>query len=412
MPDMDSNRTFYDRYVQTMARDELQRLQWKRLEEAVQRAHSETGFFRKRFDAAGVGPADLASLADVRILPTFRKQDLRASEAAFPPIGDYRAIGLKGSVRLATSTGTTGRPTIMIWNQHDLEIDYELAARRYWRDGVRPGQVIVNAHPGYLNGGQSMLAGTAERIGCLPISIGPPSDDELLVRALRTIEDVPIDHWHTLPAGAARIREVAQRIGWKGRLPEEGAVTPMRQYAAISAGMECVGTLGGSCDPASYRGAHLAEDHAIVEAIDDRGNPVPDGTRGRFICTSLGRLNPMIRFDLEEIIRIDGSPCECGETHRRAFWEGRQKDLLTVQGKWVLPIDVWFELQPGQEFVLVRTGDEQDRLQVRVEDPVPDYLTERLRERIGVPVDVQRVERGTLTRAAYKAERVVTEPAR
>jgi phenylacetate-CoA ligase len=409
---MDQNRKFYDPDAQTMPRDELARLQWKRLEEAVLRAYTETGFFRNRFDAAKVGPGDLDSLNDIRILPTFNKQDLRASEAAFPPVGDYRAVGLNGSVRLATSTGTTGRPTITLWNQHDLEIDYDLAARRYWREGVRPGQVIVNAHPGYLNGGQSMVAGAAERLGCLPISIGPPAGDEQVERALRTIEDVPIDRWHTLPAGAARIREVAQRIGWKGRLPDEGAITPIRQYAAISAGMECIGTLGGSCDPAAYRGAHLAEDYAIVEAVDDAGNPVPDGSRGRFICTSLGRLNPMIRFDLQEIIRIDSSPCECGETHRRAFWEGRQKDLLTVQGKWVLPIDVWFELGPGQEFVLVRAGAEQDRLEVRVESPVPADLTDRLVARLGVPVDVHPLERGTLARSAYKAERVVAEPAR
>ncbi|HEY3716419.1 MAG TPA: hypothetical protein VGL39_17975 [Jatrophihabitantaceae bacterium] len=409
MSQSDPNNRFYDPDAQTMPRDELERLQWKRLNEAVQRAYTETGFFSSRFDAAGVSPSDLTSLADIRILPTFQKQDLRGSEAAYPPVGDYRAVGLNGSVRLATSTGTTGRPTITIWNQHDLDIDYELAARRYWRDGVRPGQVIVNAHPGYLNGGQSMVAGAAERLGCLPISIGPPIDDEQVERALRTIENVPIDHWHTLPAGAARIREVAQRIGWTGHLPDEGAITPMRQYSAISAGIECIGTLGGSCDPASYRGAHLAEDYAIVEAVDDAGAPVPDGSRGRFICTSLGRLNPMIRFDLEEIIRIDSSPCECGETHRRAFWEGRQKDLLTVQGTWVLPIDVWFELEPGQEFVLVRSATEQDRLEVRVEGPVPGDLAERLLARLGVPVDVSIVEPGTLARSAYKAERVVTE---
>jgi phenylacetate-CoA ligase len=408
----DLDRRFYDPQAQTMPRPELLQLQWKRLEEALQRAYSETAFFRRRFDAAGVHPSDVRSLVDLRIVPRFTKEDLRASEAEHPPIGDYRAVGLGGSVRLATSTGTTGRPTITVWAQRDLDVDYDLAARRYWRDGVRPGQVIVNAHPGYLNGGQSMVAGAAERIGCLPISIGPPTDDEQVERALRTIEDIPIDHWHTLPAGAARIREVARRIGWTGKLPEEGAVTPMRQYAAISAGMECIGTLGGSCDPAKYRGAHIAEDYAVVEALDENGDPVPDGTRGRFVCTSLGRLNPMIRFDLNEVVRLDGAPCECGETHRRAFWEGRRKDLLTVQDRWILPIDVWRELAPGQEFVLVRTGDEQDRLEVRVEGTAAADLADRLREGIGAPVDVRQVEVGTLARAAYKAERVVDEPAR
>jgi len=400
---------FYDPQAQTMPRDALQRLQSERLVEAVDRAYSQTGFFHGRFDAAGVRPTDIKGLADLELLPTFIKQDLRDSEAAHPPVGNYRAVGLRGSVRLATSTGTTGRPTITIMNEHDLQIEYDLAARRYWREGIRPGQVIANAHPGYLNGGQSLIAGAAERIGCLPISIGPPTDDDEVERSLRTIENVPINHWHTLPAGAARIREVANRIGWTGRLPDEAAMTPIRQYSAISAGMECVGTLGGSCDPGSYRGAHVAEDYAIVEAVDADGIPVRDGCRGRFICTSLGRLNPMIRFDLEEVVRIESTPCDCGETHRRAFWEGRQKDLLTVQGRWVLPIDVWFELEPAQEFVLVRTGTEQDRLEVRVEGPVSDDLVDRLSARLEMPVEVTVIERGALTRSSYKAERVVTE---
>ena len=405
----DSDRPFLHPEVQTMPLDKLRELQSQRLREAVERAYKSGGFFYRRMRDHGVGPADIASVDDLSALPTFRKEDLRANEAEYPPIGDYRSVGLEGSVRLATSTGTTGRPTVTIWTANDLNIDYEIAARRYWREGVRPGHLIANAHPGYLNGGQSLVAGAAEKMGCLPISIGPPEDDAAVERALRTIESLPIDHWHTMPAGAARIREVAERIGWTGQLPEVTAITPMRQYSAISAGLECIGTLGGSCSPQDYRGAHIAEDYAIVEAVDDvTGLPVPDGQRGKFLCTSLGRENPMLRFDLNEVIRLDRSPCPCGETHVRGFWEGRMQDVITVGGTWILPIDVWFELEDGQEFVLVRTGDAQDALEVRVENASAD-LAERLRARTGVPVTVTSVEVGSLPRAAYKSKRVVDE---
>jgi len=405
----DPDRPFLHPEVQTMPQEQLRALQSERLREAVERAYKAGGFFYRRMRDHGVSPSDVASVDDLRALPTFRKEDLRANEAEYPPIGDYRVVGLAGSVRLATSSGTTGRPTVTIWTEHDLTIDYDIAARRYWREGVRPGHVIANAHPGYLNGGQAQLAGAAERMGCLPVSIGPPEDDALVERALRTIENIPIDHWHTMPAGAARIREVAERIGWPGRLPEVEAVTPMRQYSAISAGLECMGTLGGSCSPQDYRGAHVAEDYAVVEAVDDvTGEPVPDGQRGKFLCTSLGRDNPMLRFDLNEVVRLDRSPCPCGETHVRAFWEGRMQDVVTVQGKWIMPIDVWFEMGEAQEFVVVRTADAQDSLEVRVEEPA-DGLVERLRARTGVPVVVTPVPVGSLPRAAYKANRVVDE---
>src|SRR5436309_6887893 len=150
------DRRYWDEAAQTMAPDELRRLQTARLQEAVQRAYDAGGFFRRRFDAAGIAPPDIRGLDDLTRLPVFRKADLRANEAEFPPVGDYRCVGLPGSVRLAMSTGTTGRPTFTIWTANDLVLDYELAARAHWRAGLRPGHIVVNAHPGYLNGGQAM----------------------------------------------------------------------------------------------------------------------------------------------------------------------------------------------------------------------------------------------------------------
>jgi phenylacetate-CoA ligase len=406
----DDDRPFWDPDVQTMPRDALRALQDERVREAVGRAYEGADFFRRRFDEAGVRPDDVKSVDDLDAIPAFTKADLRENEAAVPPIGDYRVGGLSTAIRLATSSGTTGRPTFTLWTKHDLELDYDLAARRYWRSGVRPGSIIVNAHPGFLNGGQAIVAGAAEYMGCLPVSIGLPSDDESVERALRTIEDLPIAHWHLMPAAASRIRDVAIRIGWKGKLPELELTSPARQFGVISAGQECVGTLGSTCDVVAMKGAHLAEDAAIVEVLDPvTRQPVADGERGVLVCTSLGRDNPMIRYDLEDIIRIVSDPCSCGETHRRAFWDGRARDAVEIEGRWIMPIDVWQELPLNREFMLVRHSLRKDRLDVRLEGNVPSDLVERIEARTGVPVDVTSVTEGTFPRAEYKSDRVTDE---
>jgi phenylacetate-CoA ligase len=403
------DRRFWNEDAQTMPRERIRALQNERLAEAVSRAYERSGFYRRRFEAAGVKPADVETVDDLPKLPSFRKQELRDNEAEHPPIGDYRVCGLHdGAIRLAMSTGTTGRPTFTLWTKHDLDLECELGARMQWRLGMRPGMVVVNSHPGYLNGGQAFISSLYENMGCMSISLGPPESVEAAENALRAIEHIPVDHWGLFPAALARFREAAEKIGYPGKLPEPEEIGPTYQYDRISAGQDCVGFLGSACKPGG--GAHLAEDWAIVEALDPTtGTSVPDGERGYFVVTSLGRDNPMIRYDMEDVIRIESEPCDCGETSRRAFWEGRGKEIVEVAGKWVLPIDVWKELPADAEFVLVRPATPSDRLTVRVEgDTAPD-LADRVTTAIGAPVDVENIEPGSLPRSAYKSERVVDE---
>jgi phenylacetate-CoA ligase len=390
-----------------MPADRLRRLQDERLQEAVSRAWEQSPFFHSLWGRAGVAPDDVKSVDDLHAVPVFRKDDLRQDEAAHPPVGTYRCVGLKGAVRLATSTGTTGRPTFTIWTPHDLEVEYELAARSHWREGIRPGDVVVNAHPGYLNGGQGHAAGAYAHMGALAICVGPPESEAYADGVVRTLEGLPIDHWRLFPAALARYREAAERTGVALTLPPPEEAGPAAQHRKISAGQECVAYLGSACH--LDHGAHLAEDYAVVEVLSLNGNtPVADGERGRLVVTSLGRDNPMVRYDLEDVVRIDATTCQCGETSRRAYWDGRMKDLVNVGGRQVLPIDVWWDLPADAEFVLVRQPT-QDSLELRVEGDVPGDLAPKLQQRLDVPVHVTELSPGTLARSDYKAVRVIDE---
>ncbi|HEY2100513.1 MAG TPA: hypothetical protein VGH72_28905 [Pseudonocardia sp.] len=399
-----TEQPYWNIEAQTLPPDTLAKLQTERLREAVEQA-ARAPFFADRLAAAGVRADDIREPADVALLPRFSKADIRESEQRNPPIGDYRPHGLDRAVRIAMSTGTTGRPTAMIWTRRDLGVECELSARNHYRHGIRPGMVVVSAHPGYLNGGQGLQQAAYEHLGCLLVSIGPPDSVDAAERALRSIAELPIDRWQLFPSALLRLREAAARIGFDG-LPEPEEIGPLTQYTKISAGMECVAYLGSSCGRSD--GSHLAEDYALVEAVDPvTGEPVPDGQRGQLVVTSLGRDNPMLRYDLEDVVRIDAGPCPCGETTRRGFWEGRAKDIVEVAGRQVLPIDVWRHLDPAAEYVIIRPERPADRLTVRVEGARDTAVEDALSEALGVPVDVTWVGTGELPRAAYKAQRVV-----
>jgi phenylacetate-CoA ligase len=399
-----TEQQYWNVEAQTLPPDTLAKLQTERLREAVEQA-GRAPFFADRLAAAGVRADDIREPGDVALLPRFSKADIRESEQRTPPIGDYRPHGLDRAVRIAMSTGTTGRPTAMIWTRRDLGVECELSARNHYRHGIRPGMVVVSAHPGYLNGGQGLQQAAYEHLGCLLVSIGPPDSVDAAERALRSIAELPIDRWQLFPSALLRLREAAARIGFEG-LPEPEEIGPLTQYTKISAGMECVAYLGSSCGRSE--GSHLAEDHALVEAVDPvTGEAVPDGQRGQLVVTSLGRDNPMLRYDLEDVVRIEAGACPCGETTRRGFWEGRAKDVVEVAGRQVLPIDVWRHLDPAAEYVIIRPERPADRLAVRVEGARDADVEDALTEALGVPVDVTWVGTGELPRAAYKAQRVV-----
>jgi phenylacetate-CoA ligase len=136
--------------------------------------------------------------------------------------------------------------------------------------------------------------------------------------------------------------------------------------------------------------------------------------------TSLTKDNFLLRYDMEELIRIDTSPCPCGETHMRAWWDGRAKDAVAVGEELVLPMDVEFVLReipevsvPAIEYQLVRTSNAGAlRLRVEAQDPndeLADRLTNTLSVSLGVPVNLELLASGALPRPSYKPLRVVDE---
>ena len=126
----------------------------------------EAPLFGRKLAEAGITDADdITTSADIARIPLTRKQELRDSEAEHPPFGDYRFTDHRDCVRLGTSTGTTGTPTVALWTRKDIWIEYESAARNWWRTGWRPGQIVTHAHPAYLYGGGPFLSGSLEYFG-------------------------------------------------------------------------------------------------------------------------------------------------------------------------------------------------------------------------------------------------------
>jgi len=423
---MKAERRYYDPYIQTLPLEKIEALQAERLGRQLDRVWSvPVPFFKRKLESAGLTRADLCGLDALRLIPATVKAELRRSEEEFPPFGDYRGAPLSACVRLGASTGTSGRPTLILWTRKDLDVDYLASCRGRWRWGLRPGMSLANAHPFGMNAGGWHFSHGIEGLGCLNIPSGPPL-------GARHIADV-VEVWRRLKPDMYRLfGNVARTYSDAARArdldPERdlnlsiAGDHPSEQYMMASSGLEALPLLGSACDERD--GAHLAEDLAIVEVIDRRsGRACGHGERGNLVVSVLEKDNFLLRYDLEDVVRWNTQPCPCGETHRRLFYEGRVRDVAEVGGREVLPIDVALVLYdfpevstPSAEYQIVRTKAPMPELHVRVEhggnvevNDLVRRLSERFRERLGVRARLEMVERGAAGRFAYKATRVVDE---
>ena len=424
----DPDQKFWDPEMQTMDRSRLRALQDERLRDMVRRVFERpVPMFRRTLESAGItGPGDVTSIDDLERIPLTVKQDLRDSEAAAPPFGDYRFTPASDCVRYGQSTGTTGTPTAMLWTRHDIWVEYESAARNWWRMGYRPGMSATHAHPAYLYGGGLMLTGTYEYFGLLNIWVPPPDTDELAELGintwLRLKPDIPF-----VGFSLGRYFEVIGKMGLDPfkdvglKIPSMGGGG--RGMPLMTAGLECYAYLGGACGKSP--GAHIHEDWCVVQAVDpETGREVPDGEWGNLVVTTLGRDSGLIRYDLEEACALDRGPCSCGESTIRGFWGGRFKDLVASQGTRFQVSELEKALRdmvpevakPSLEYVVVKPRADEQPLVVRVEfggdgDPagVADRCAGAIKDKLGVTATVEILARETLPRAGYKANRVVDE---
>jgi phenylacetate-CoA ligase len=420
----DPDQPFWDPEMQSLPRERLREIQLTRLQTMVDRVlETPVPLFKAKLDEVGLaGSGDLRSIDDINQIPLTVKQELRDSEAAHPPYGDYRFDTSK-AVRIGTSTGTTGTPTIALFTHHDIWLEYESAARNWWRSGWRPGMKITHAHPAYLYGGGVMLSGSLEYFGMLNIWVEPPETDEIAEKGIRMWERVRPDV-SFVAFSMGRFQEVAAKLGLD--LERDVGLPPMQFKGAsetalpmMTAGLECYAYSSGPCGVEP--GGHLHEDWAVIQAIDPRtGRDVPDGEWGNLVVTTLDRDNGLLRYDLEEAASIVRTPCPCGETTYRGFWGGRFKDFLDCQGKYFQVGDVERALRtvdaittPSLEYVVVKPTAADAPLVVRVEldagdaDEVGARCRAALKETVGVEATVEVLDRESLERSGYKAVRLV-----
>src|SRR5450631_682256 len=172
----------FDRNAETMPRSDLNALQLSRLKTTVERAYNKVPHYKRKFDAAGVKPGDLKSLADLARFPFTVKADLRDNY----PFGMF-AVPREQVSRIHASSGTTGKPTVVGYTRRDIDTWATVMARSIRAAGGRAGDILHVAYGyGLFTGGLGAHYG-AEKLGCtvIPMSGGQTEKQVQLIQDLR-----------------------------------------------------------------------------------------------------------------------------------------------------------------------------------------------------------------------------------
>ena len=425
---------YFNREMETLSRAEIEALQLQRLQQTV--AHCmQSPFYKKRFEEIGLKPEAIQSLQDLRKITFTTKQDLRDTY----PFG-MASVPLRECVRLHSSSGTTGTPTVILHTQRDLDEWANQVARNLWMVGLRPDDVFQNSSGyGMFTGGLGFQYGT-ERLGMLTI----PAAAGNSLRQIKFMTDFGTTAVHAVPSYVTRLREVMDSVGVDPRrdtklrvlaIGAEPHSEEQRRRIEEMMGVKAYNSFGMSemCGPGvgfecpEQNGLHFWEDYYIVEIVDPETlEPVPDGEVGELVLTTLCReAMPLLRYRTRDLTRVLGRSCPCGRNHVRLDrMRGRSDDMMVLRGVNIFPIQIEKILMQFPELannylITLTTDDDNDNMLVEVELEelfTDDYqrlqalqkrIQRALKDEILLTPHVKLVPKNTLPVSDGKAVRVI-----
>jgi len=426
---------YWEKDLETMAREDLEQIQLERLEAVLARVYMHVPFYRKSFDKAGFEPDDFRTFDDLSKLPFTTKDDLRES---YPY--DLFAVPLKDVVRVHSSSGTTGTATVMGYTQNDITKWSDLGARVLTAGGVTKEDVVQIAFGyGLFTGGFGLHYG-AERVGAsvIPISSGNTKRQLQILQDFHTTALVCTPSYAMLLADAIHdagivLNDLTLKYGLFGAEPwTEGMRKELEAKLDIIAtdnyGLSEVMGPGVAGECLERNGLHINEDHFLVEIIDpDTLMPVAPGEVGELVITTLTReAFPVIRYRTRDLTRLVTEPCACGRTFNRIEKiKGRTDDMLIIKGVNVFPSQietVLFDIEgtePHYQIVVDRKGalDEVTVLvevteeiffdEMKMQKGLVERIGKAIVQETGVGVNVKLVEKKSLERSEGKAKRVI-----
>lgn len=422
---------------EAMSLDEMRQLQLERLQATLNRAYLKVDFYKRVFDEYGVHPDDVKDLSDIARFPFTHKNDLRDNY----PYGMF-AVPMRDIVRVHSSSGTTGKATVVGYTHRDMETWKDVVARVMTAGGVTREDIVHIAFSyGLFTGGFGLHQG-AEHIGAsvIPVSSGNTA------RQINIMKDYHSTTLICTPSYALHIAETLEAQGmskndihlkyallgsepWGEKLRAE-IEERLGVIATDNYGLSEIMGPGISGECLCKSGLHVNEDHFYPEIIDPTTlQPLPEGERGELVITTLTKEGmPMIRYRTRDITRLYRDNCSCGRTLiKMEKPNGRTDDMFIVNGVNIFPSQIEealskIEYASNHYMIYLKKKGALDAMELHIEateglffdemkkqKELLEGLTARLTSILQIRPKIKLVEPKTLERFEGKAKRVIDQ---
>ncbi len=385
---------YWEKDVETIDRKKLEELQLSRLKDTIAHA-GKSYYYGKTYKEKRIQADIIRSLSDIQKIPFTTKDDLREHW----PYG-FISVDKDELVRMHSSSGTTGRATVIFHTANDLAVWTNLLARCMYMAGMRKSDVFQNMMTyGLFTGGLGFHYG-AEKIGAMVIPAGAGNSK----RQIQLMMDFATTVIHVIPSYALHLstvfaelnldprKDTKVKIAFVGAEPHtekmRRKIEDIYGYKAFNSyGLSEMNGPGVAFECPRQDGLHIWEDSFLVEIIDPETlQPVADGEEGELVMTTLQREGmPILRYRTKDLTRIIPEPCLCGRTHRRIERiKGRTDDMLILKGVNIFPMQIEKRLMDipgvGTNFLIILDRQEfNDSMTVKVEVS-KEYFTGELKQ--------------------------------
>ena len=377
----------WEREIETASWEETRRISVAAWERQFRRLRENSPFYTRKWREAGAG-SSFVSLADLSALPFTTKEELRQALDEEPPFGSNLCVAADQVKRVYQTSGTTGAPSVLALTRGDMETWTIMGTRTYYATGIHEHSSVLTTF-----GAGPFVAGHTHfvllRIGARSVPVAPGDTERVIFGLNAGLAD-------TLLSTASFAQYLANRLEQSEADPAAiplthvvtggepgGGIPAIRDHIQRVLGVTVTEVMGiGDVAPSLFgecphqQGMHFCGGgHVWVDLIDpDTREPmeIETGAVGELVYTALTReAMPVVRFLGGDIVRIEGTTCDCGRTTFRQRVLGRRDDMFIVRGVNVYPtaiLSIVADFRPrvtGRARV-VRTGP-----QTSIEPPIP-----------------------------------------